>query len=405
VLNSIATASQGPVQAMDIACGMGGVTGVSITQTSFLITAEQLNGQVWIVAYALTDPWGTIVQPYLVNGRNTGITGACLGLVTSPGRVQPSTGEYTLNEVVFVTQSAPPRYTNVVTHAVTFDITSLSFSTLDVSSSYSVPHTLSTTGLQPAGIWIAQKDPMASPLVRSHHVGISLPNPTAPSTAIGSLTILPGSVAGQPRIPAAVTTLVGGGPISHVPWGHNPGGAMFGGPAYHLFGANGGGTGGPGPTGFYVVTPGVSWLGQARTAIFGVDGLGTIAGPFGFPHWIYPQNATPNGTPLAHPGLISQNGGAALRKGALWAPYSVGSNFAIDLVEGAPTLRPTFTTVNHQIASPLPPGSNNFTNDFSLWPLPKIQVPPQQSWPGTQVILPDQKTNFKAEYGMFITGY
>jgi hypothetical protein len=74
-------------------------------------------------------------------------------------------------------------------------------------------------------------------------------------------------------------------------------------------------------------------------------------------------------------------------------PHVSGTTFSITLLEGAP-FGPnfvTFPTVIHQVGSPI---GGNFPGQPNL---PK--QPPLPSWPPT-AILPDQKTNFKVEYGL-----
>jgi hypothetical protein len=165
-----------------------------------------------------------------------------------------------------------------------------------------------------------------------------------------------------------------------------------------MFGANGGAAG-PGPTGWYVVTPGIG----GATVINALDpGGNTVVGPGGSTiHWTYPAGAAPNGTPLAHPGDISVSGVGTRRKGVIWAPYVVGGTYSIDLLEGGPLGTMSFATVLHTVGSgQAPPG--NFSAPLALAALPK-QNPPA-TWPGT-TILQDQKSNFKAEYGLIVTGY
>jgi hypothetical protein len=383
VLWRIPTVSTNVVQAMDIACGFVDPNLPPHGNTNFLITAELSNvtGSIWLIAYALTNAAGGIVAPFLVNGVDTGIQGTCLGLTTSPGRVALTPGDRTLNEIMYVTTDP---VNGLVARAITFDIRSMAFGA--TPTTYQVPTPL--PGNTIAGIWIAQDNPLGAPPQIAHHVGISIPNPNNPFGLPGSLMVFPASTIG-PSAPILRNNL-GGGPLSHVPWGHNQGGGLSGGPAFHMFGNNGGAAG-PGPTGWYVVTPGAL---PGLLIIDAVDG-GGIRRPLIFGS--YPAGATMNGTPLAHPADISISGVGAQRKGTLWVPYLAGGvTPSLDLKEGAP-FSATFTTALHTVGSPL--GGNFPTQP----PLPKPVLPPTP-WPGT-TILQDQKTNFKAEYGLFMFGY
>jgi hypothetical protein len=112
----------------------------------------------------------------------------------------------------------------------------------------------------------------------------------------------------------------------------------------------------------------------------------------------YPANAALNGTPLAHPGDVSISGVGTQRKGTLWVPYLAGGvTPSLNLMEGAP-FSAWFTTAFHTIGSGITPPGNFPSLGYTL---PK---PVSTPWPGT-TILQDQKTNFKAEYGLFLLGY
>ena len=240
--------------------------------------------------------------------------------------------------------------------------------------------------------------PTESPVFRSQSwtafppvfaVGISIPNQQQPGAA-GTMVSLPASTQ-QPLTPRFQGGL-GGGPLSHVPWGHNPGVLFCGGPAYWMFGTNGG-SNGPGPTGWYVVTPGIL---PTLTAIHAVD---TALNSQYF--YSYPVGAVPNGTPLAHPADISKSGISTHIKGIAWVPYSFPGIvvYSLDLLVAAPAGPTTQSTAQHTIGSPL---GGNFPG---LPQLPKQRpVPPHPNWQGT-IILQDQKTNFKAEYGLGLWGY
>ena len=381
----IPTASGNAVQAMDIACGIADPNQPHMI-TSYLITAEFSNvtGTIWLVAYALTDPAGNIVQPYLMNGFDTNVQGTCLGLTTSPGRMSGFLNDRTLNEIMYVTTDP---VNGLFARAEPFDVRTALFGSQaipPIPSTYTVPWPL--PGSTIAGIWIAQDNPL-NPML-AHHVGISIPNQQTPTNP-GTLVVFQASTQPTGQAPIVQGGL-GGGPLSHVPWGHNPGGGLCGGPAFAIFGQNGG-PGGPGPTGWYVVTP---WS-PGQTAIRAVDTAGIAQA-----YYAYPQNAVPNGTPLAHPAEVSLSGApTSAARGILWVPYydPLAGSYWLDLRMGGNPGSVNFALANHTVGSGIaPPG-----NFGVLPPLPKrVGLP----WPGT-VILPDQKTNFKAEYSLGLFGF
>ena len=370
------TASMNPVQAMDIANGLI-PAGMMPFTTEYIITAEQIGNNIWLGVYAMTNQMGIPVMPFFVNATNTGTAGPCQGLTTSNGK----SGWFpqSRNDIVFVDG-------NNIVHAQWFEISAAAFPfPLDQNTRFpGVPWQLPPQGTI-GGVWICQT---ATPIPNTHNVGISF---LPPGGGRGWLFILHDQAAPHPITGGFQTTVpgFGGGPICHIPtglawlqrspsyWalvGWPPSGAVF--------------------TGWFVANPpagGVPWTLEA------VDANGMRPGLYIFqytPGWV------PNGTPLSDPTMIGFNPIPIMgyQTGLVWIPETDGlGNFQIHYASGVIQPPPVFppwivlSTFPHSVAA---------ANHPPLPPLPLGGTP----WPATS-ILQDQKTNSKADYGLFILGY
>ena len=126
-----------------------------------------------------------------------------------------------------------------------------------------------------------------------------------------------------------------------------------------------------------------------------IDANGARPGAYVYP---FAQGCWPNGSPLSDPCAIGFNRVATHERGLVWIPMTNGVLSWIELSRGAVNplavgLR--VTTFNHAIGAPA--GANHP-------PLPPLPIPINTPWPCNQ-ILQDQKTNSKADYGLFIPGF
>ena len=371
------TASWQPVQAMDIANGIlpppGGPPPPPwwhfdswMAPTDYLITAEPFQGAIFLGVYALTDPQGVPVQPYLVNFLQTSLTLPCLGLTTSNGKA--GAGARTRTDIVFVDGT-------MTVHAVAFECCGPNgvFGTLDnlQQVSFQVPWPLPTQSISIGGIWISQT---ANQFL--HNVAISVPHPTFPSTRNGKLYIL--TDRSQPQPWRITVNNHGGGAISHVPTG-DPTIPSSSPSHYALKGWNPIVHPNNTPYGWYVVTPGPIQLLEALDASGNTSSIVS-----------YNYLGSPSGTPLGDPGRMGfAPPNSNCRKGAVWVPQT-GIGGWIYLFEGDTS---NFITWFYYVI----PGANH----PGLPPLPK---PPGTTWPVIGM-LRDQKINSKADYGLYFPGY
>ncbi|MBN1607494.1 MAG: hypothetical protein JW940_12725 [Polyangiaceae bacterium] len=401
------TASGNPVMAMEVANGFP-VAGSALLLTDYVITAETVGGNIAFGAYALTDMWGNLAPPAPVSGRVTALTGSVLGMAISNGMLNPLTQERTLNEIVFVVQS-PPVTGPMIVHTLTFDIRTGAFApAVNTGGIYATPYDLTNTPQPPGppppqypngtgstilgGISIARNNQSAMGFSYTHDVAISTANAANPGGATGvTFIFLP---TGAP--PTWVTT-AGGGPICHIPGADGlpqppqiP--TAYVGVAWAAFGFPL--MGGQFPFGWYVVTPGSPYTIRA------LDANGAFGSNF---FYSYPQNATPNGPPMAHPGAMAlpPQPNPAFRAGTLWIPYVQGGVPAIDFIEGQGTWIGPAAPVSYLVP----------VNNFPILP------PPIWPWPNSPpAILPKGNTvwpanailrglAFLSEYGLYIQGY
>lgn len=364
------TASLNRVDAMDIGNGYLPVGGGFMQPTDFVITAETFQNTIWLGAYTLTNNQGLAIQPFLVNAQNTNTPGPCLGLTTSNGK--QGAGPNTLNDVVFVDGT-------MVVNGMPFDILTQAFGALN-NVNYQVPWNLSALGQTIAGIWISQEPGGAGV---GHHVGISIPSPAG---GPGNFCILYDTA----LIPPPYQRIVGGfggGPICHIPTGS----ALVPQASPSFWALVGQPPSGAAPYGWYVATPpqqvGGTWTLEA------VDCYGNRPGLFVFN---YPQGFQPNGTHLSDPGGMGFMANPLLEPGLVWVPMvDATPTYQIQLLRGAPRGMPLLVgTVSHQVAA---------INHQSNPPLPVPPLAPQ--WWQCRQILQDQKTNSKADYGLYAGGY
>ncbi|MBN2491464.1 MAG: hypothetical protein JXQ29_11505 [Planctomycetes bacterium] len=380
---AIQTGSLNPVLCMDIANGYLPPASPSLV-TDYIITAEMLLNTVWLGAYGLTNPMnGQPCLPWVANATNTRLAG-CQALTTSNGK--PGTSANSRTDIVFVDSAN-------VAHGQWFEIPTATFPVgLDQQTLF--PAINNGPGwplpLPPpatvAGIWICQAPQFAN----FHNVGISVNSNVA--GAANWFCILHDLLHPNPATGLFwhVVQGFGGGPVCHIPTGQFNNVAS---PSYWALGLNI--PSGAVPTGWYVVD---DQSGPGPYILEAVDANGMRPGVYVYP---YTPGYWPNGTPLSDPcaiGFVAAPGQSNYERGLVWLTETNGVNPQIQLVRGAPHFWIPWlgwNTFNHGI----------FVNHVPLPPLPKQQQPPVfVPWQCSQ-ILQDQKTNSKADYGLFIPGY
>jgi hypothetical protein len=374
------TASGNPVQAMDIANGIVPLGTVPLI-TDYVVTAEVIAGQIWLGTYAMTNQFGVPVAPFFVNSTNTVRPGPCQGLTTSNGKA--GWNPRSRNDIVFVDGG------NQV-HAQWFEISAGAFpALLDAFTMFpGVPWQLPAQGTI-AGIWPCQTPNIGN----AHNIGISFLGAGGVANAFYILHDV-----GSPFPPGNWTTTLGGGfgggPVCHIPTG-----LAFMGRSPSFWALVGAPPSGAQITGWFVANapavPGGVWTLEA------IDAYGFRPGLYGFQ---YSPGFFPNGTPLSDPTAIGffPIPGLQYQTGLVWVPETNGAIAQINYVSGVPqppaAVPPwaVLSTFTHVIS----PGGNH----PSVPPLPALPRLPWTPWPATQ-ILPDQKTNSKADYGLFMPGY
>ncbi len=391
------SASNNPIQRLDIANGMITPGAIGNLVTSYVATAEVIGVNIWLGVYGMTNGLGVPVAPYFVNATPTMVAGPCNGLVTSNGR--PGMNGLTRNDIVFVDG-------NNIAHAQSFEIGIGAFPfALDTMTNYPA---VNGAGVQllpangtVAGIWICQAPP---PVVNAHNIGVSMTGPTgAGSHAFNILHDMgaPSPAPGPFGPFFTVVTPFGGGPVCHIPTGNGPAPPAPPGrsPSAWALGSTAGS--GAVSTGWFVANEAAAgvWTLEA------IDANGFVPGTFVFP---YGPGVVPNGTPLTEPAATGFAGPAlpdSYQSGLVWVP-------ALDTTPGgvANIFLVTGSVIAPVAPTPLPAPIANTTlihtvSAVNHTPTPPLPALPLAGTPWLGAIIPDQKTNSKADYGLFIVGY